>query len=140
MPGAFGNLSLEFLLSHPPEVYIGTAIGDRNSVTRTPTRVVLGAGVDAVTARASLVRATQRRGISHLSTFQQGRVHAIWHHFYTSPFNVVAVQVFAKWLHPELFADLDPQATLRTMYQRFQPIPLDGQYWISLAPDSAASR
>lgn len=140
VPGASGNLSLEFVLSHPPEVYIGTAIGDRNSVLRTPTRVVLGAGVDAAMARDSLVRATQRRGIAHLPTFQRGRVHAIWHHFYTSPFNVVALQVFAKWLHPELFADLDPQATLRTMYQRFQPIPLDGQYWVSLAPEPAVSR
>jgi iron complex transport system substrate-binding protein len=140
VPGASGNLSLEFLLSHPPEVYIGTAIGARDSVTRTPTRVVLGAGVDAATARDSLLRATHRRGIEHLPTFKQGRAHAIWHHFYTSPFNVVAVQVFAKWLHPELFADLDPQATLRTLYQRFQPIPLDGQYWTSLTPAPVAAR
>lgn len=135
VPGASGNLSLEYLLSHPPEVYIGTAIGARDSAARNPTRVVLGAGVDASTARDSLLRATRRRGIAHLPTFQQpGRVHAIWHHFYSSPFNVVAVQVFAKWLHPGLFADLDPQATLRMLYQRFQPVPLDGEYWTSLGP------
>lgn len=134
VPGAFGTLSLEYLLSHPPEVYIGTAIGARDSVARTPNLIVLGAGVDAATARASLLRATQRRGIGHLPTFGQGRVHAIWHHFYTSPFNVVAVQAMAKWLHPTLFADLDPQATLQMLYQRFQPVPLDGLYWVSLEP------
>lgn len=136
--GAFGHMSLEYLLSHPPDVYIGTAIGARDSVARTPARVVLGAGVDAATARDSLVRATQRRGIARLPTFQQpGRVHAIWHHFYASPFNVVAVQVFAQWLHPELFQDLNPRATLRALYQRFQPMPLDGEYWTSLAPPPA---
>jgi iron complex transport system substrate-binding protein len=59
-------------------------------------------------------------------------VHGIWHHFYTSPFNVVAVQAMAKWLHPALFADLDPRATLQMLYQRFQPVPLDGVYWVSL--------
>lgn len=132
VPGAFGTLSLEYLLSHPPEVYIGTAIGASDSVARTPNLIVLGAGVDVRTARDSLVRATQRRGIAHLPTFKQGRVHGIWHHFYTSPFNVVAVQAMAKWLHPALFADLDPQATLQMLYQRFQPVPLDGVYWVSL--------
>eukprot|EP01041_Mallomonas_annulata_P030625 gene30625-52800_t len=132
VPGAYGTLSLEYLLSHPPEVYIGTAIGASDSVARTPNLIVLGAGVDARTARDSLVRATQRRGIGHLPTFKQGRVYGIWHHFYTSPFNVVAVQAMAKWLHPALFADLDPQATLQMLYQRFQPVPLDGVYWVSL--------
>ena len=45
---------------------------------------------------------------------------------------MVAVQVFAKWLHPALFADLDPRATLQTMFTQFQPIPLTGVYWTSL--------
>jgi iron complex transport system substrate-binding protein len=133
VPGAFGTVSLEYLLSHPPEVYIGTAIGTRETALRMPNRVVLGAGVDAVTARESLLRATQRRGFAALPTLRQEKqVHAIWHHFYASPFNVVAVQVFAKWLHPGLFADLDPQKTLQTLYQRFQPVPLSGHYWTSL--------
>ena len=132
VPGAFGSISLEYLLSHPPEVYMGTAIGHKASASATPNRIVLGAGVDANTARDSLLRATQRPGIAHLATFKTGRVHGLWHHFYTSPFSVVAVQVMAKWLHPTLFADLDPQATLQGFYQRFQPVPLDGQYWTSL--------
>jgi len=45
---------------------------------------------------------------------------------------VVAVQAFARWLHPERFAKLDPNATLATLYQRFQPVPLTGTYWASL--------
>ena len=56
----------------------------------------------------------------------------IWHHFYNSPFNVVAVQVFAKWTNPKANARLDPEATLQAIYQRFQPVPLNGTYWISL--------
>ena len=63
---------------------------------------------------------------------QDGQAYAIWHHFYNSPFNVVAVQAMAKWFHPQLFADLDPRATMATLYTRFQPIPLDGTYWTRL--------
>ena len=63
---------------------------------------------------------------------KEGRAFAVWHHFYNSPFNVAAVQAFAKWMHPELFADLDPHATLQTFYTRFQPIPLNGVYWTGM--------
>lgn len=132
IPGAYGTLSLEYVLSHPPQVYIGTAIGAADSVARTPNTIVLGARVDAATAQASLRRVTQRRGVQHLATFKTARVHGIWHHFYTSPFHVAAVQAMARWLHPQLFADLDPRATLQRLYQRFQPVPLSGEYWVSL--------
>ena len=37
-----------------------------------------------------------------------------------------------KWLHPQRFADLDPEATLRTAYARFQPFALHGTYWIGV--------
>lgn len=132
VPGAHGMLSLEQLISRPPQVYVGTAIGSRETVARTPMRIVLGAGVDDATAQASLQRALQRKGISTLLAVREGRAYAVWHHFYNSPFNVVAVQAFAKWFHPELFADLDPQRTLAVLYQRFQPVPLEGLYWTSL--------
>ena len=60
------------------------------------------------------------------------QVHAIWHPFYDNPYYFIALQRVAKWLHPELFADLDPRATLQTMFTQFQPIPLTGVYWTSL--------
>ncbi|MBW8724496.1 MAG: ABC transporter substrate-binding protein, partial [Inquilinus limosus] len=40
----------------------------------------------------------------------------------------------AKWLHPDLFADLDPEATFRTLHERFLPIPYRPGYWVSLSP------
>ena len=108
-------------------------IGSMATAEKSPLRIVLGADATPEAARASLQRATQRKGIAQLQAVQQpGRAHAIWHHYYNSPFNVVAVQVFAKWLHPELFADLDPRATLQSMFTQFQPIPLTGVYWTSL--------
>ncbi|QEA13057.1 ABC transporter substrate-binding protein [Comamonas flocculans] len=132
--GEFGTLNPEFLIARQPDHYIGTGIGALATAQQTPLRIVLGADATPEAARESLARAVQRRGITPLQAVRQGRAHAIWHHYYNSPFNVVAVQVFAKWLHPELFADLDPRATLQTMYERFQPIPLQGVYWTSLTP------
>ena len=133
IPGEHGTLNPEFLIATQPRLYIGTGIGSMATAEKSPLRIVLGADATPEAARASLLRATQRKGIAQLQAVQQpGRAHAIWHHYYNSPFNVVAVQVFAKWLHPELFADLDPRATLQSMFTQFQPIPLTGVYWTSL--------
>ena len=40
----------------------------------------------------------------------------------------------AKWLHPGLFADLNPRQTLQEMHRQFQPFELQGEYWISAKP------
>lgn len=132
VPGEFGTLNPEFLIAKQPRFYIGTGIGSMATAEKSPLRIVLGAGATPEAAKASLARATQRRGINQLQAVKEGRAFAIWHHFYNSPFNVAAVQAFAKWLHPELFTDLDPQATLQTFYTRFQPIPLNGVYWTGM--------
>ena len=129
IPGEHGLLNLEYLLARQPAVYIGTAIGSSDSVGRSR-RIAAGAGVSREQAKESLTASLRRTDIARLEAVRAGRAYGIWHHFYTSPFNVVAVQVMAKWLYPERFADLDPRRTLEEMYRRFQPIPLDGEYWV----------
>lgn len=134
VPGVVGTVSLEYLLTHAPDVYIGTAIGNAASDAGAA-RIRLGAGVDATVARDSLARALSRPGIADLPAVKAGRAYAVWHHFYNSPLQIAAVQAMAKWLHPARFADLDPQATLRDMHERFLPVPYDGVYWIGLEPE-----
>lgn len=132
IPGHAGVLSLELLLSEPPDLYIASAVGSADSLAAGASYIALGPGVDAEPARASLQRQVGRGGLQHLQTVRDNQVHAIWHGFYNSPFNVVAVQVFAKWLYPQAFADLDPRQTLEHFYRQFQPVALHGHYWISL--------
>jgi iron complex transport system substrate-binding protein len=132
VPGHAGTVSLEFLLTDQPDLYIGTAIGGTGSDSANAQYIALGASVSQEAARASLARAAARSGIRDLDAIKNGRVFALWHHFYNSPFNVAAVQAIAKWQHPELFADLDPDGLLRKLFHRFQPFEQDGVYWVSL--------
>ncbi len=132
IPGAHGLLSLEYLLVSQPDIYMGTAIGGAGVTYPKPGRIVLGPGAGEDLARTSLALATARRGISDLTAVKSGRAHAIWHNFYNTPLNVAAVQAMAKWIHPNRFADLNPQKTLETLFEKFQPVPLDGAYWVSL--------
>lgn len=130
VPGEHGTLNPEYLLSRQPDFYIGTAIGSAQTLQSAPQRIALGAGATQEEAVRSLEHALQRQQIAPLRAVRERRAYAIWHHFYNSPFNVVAVQAMAKWLHPDLFADLDPRSTFDTMVRRFQPVPLQGVYWV----------
>lgn len=138
LPGAHGLLSLEYLLVNQPDVYMATAIGAAGVDYPKPGRIVLGPGAGEKMARASLALAASRRGISDLTAVATGRAHAIWHNFYNTPMNVAAVQAMAKWIHPDRFTDLDPRRTLETLFSRFLSVPLDGAYWVSLKPGTAA--
>lgn len=132
LPGAVGELSLEHVIATAPEVYIGSAIGAKGADSgANPKHIVLGAGVDAATAMASLEAALERRGFVDMPAVVDGRAHALWHHFYNSPLNVYALQKIAQWLHPDRFADLRPEQTLLRLLEGFRPVDLAGTYAVS---------
>ena len=71
-------------------------------------------------------------GFPELGAVRDRRVFAAWHHFYDSPYNVLAAEWFAKWLHPDLFRDVDPDATIADLHRRFLPVAPGGAFWTSL--------
>lgn len=70
--------------------------------------------------------------LANLSGVQKGRVDGLWNFFNAVPLNILAAEAFARWLRPELFADVDPQGTLTEINERFAAVPFRGSYWISL--------
>ncbi|WP_341987620.1 ABC transporter substrate-binding protein [Azorhizobium sp. AG788] len=125
-----GHLSLEYVLAADPAIYIATG-GPHLAGTG---GLVLGPEVPEAEAQASLRRVVARPGVAELQAVRTGQVHGLYHNLVNMPVNVLVAEALAKWLHPELFADLDPQATLAEMNARFLAIPLAGSYWIDLAP------
>jgi len=49
----------------------------------------------------------------------------------------VGVAYMAKWFHPELFEDLDPEAINKEYIERFQGIPYQGIYAYPLLPEGS---
>ncbi|PKR55215.1 ABC transporter substrate-binding protein [Thalassospira marina] len=128
IPGTHGTVTIEQLLVTQPDYYIATAIGAAN-VKDNGNRVILGAMATPDDAAKSLQHITGRTGMAQLSAIQNDHLFSIWHHFYNTPMNVAAVQQMAKWFHPDLFADLDPNQTLQTYFNQFQAVDLNGVYW-----------
>ncbi|WFU50932.1 ABC transporter substrate-binding protein [Sinorhizobium terangae] len=94
--------------------------------------VNVGRGAEPAAARERLAALMQRPGFTTLKAVKEGRVHAVWHQFYGAPYEFVPIQQFAKWFHPELFADIDPDRTFREFHETFLPIAYRPGYFVSL--------
>ena len=64
-----------------------------------------------------------RPELADVSAVKNGRVY-LWH-MYTSgmfPNDIITIAYIAKWLHPDLFEDLDPEAVHQEYLDRFSPL------------------
>ncbi|MGE0341134.1 MAG: ABC transporter substrate-binding protein [Xanthobacteraceae bacterium] len=129
LPGATGQINLEYVIQRNPEIYIAT--GGAHAITK---GLAIGTFVSEADARKALALIAGEKGISSLAAVANGRVYGLWHHFYNSPLNILAVEAFAKWFHPELFPDIDPDKTLAEINEKFLAVPFKGTYWVKLTP------
>ncbi|WP_245539078.1 ABC transporter substrate-binding protein [Saccharibacter floricola] len=127
LPGYLGEVSAEKLIALDPDILL--LDGTRGPVRSGP-GLKMGSQVTAEQAKASLNSLLEAPEISGLRAVQTGRTYGIWHTFYDSPFNILAVEVMAKWFYPELFPQLDPEADRRELQSRFTNLPVSGTYWI----------
>ncbi|KFC69351.1 Periplasmic binding protein precursor [Bosea sp. LC85] len=137
LPGTFGTANPETIIAMNPDVVIATG-GNWGALAPGGAWVGLGPGADLTEAKRKLANLAKRPAFAHTAAVTSGRVHAIWHQFYNNPYQFVAIQRIARWLHPELFADLDPEATLRELHERFLPLPYQPGYWVELGGEGGA--
>jgi iron complex transport system substrate-binding protein len=135
VPGSTGQISLEELIGSDPDIYVATG----GTHLEKNGGLVLGLGVAAEKAQASFAKLLARPGLAVLSAVREGRAFGIWHLFNDTPLHVVAIEVMAKWIHPDRFADIDPAQTLAEA-QVFSPIPLEGALWTGPLAAGAPAR
>lgn len=127
LPAQGGIVNAEFIVAADPDVYIATA-----SPGGTYSAFSIGPGVDPDEARETLARAVSSPFLVNLKAVKEGRVHGLWNFFNAVPLNILAAEAFAHWLRPDIFADVDPDQTLKEINERFAAVPFDGAYWISI--------
>jgi len=121
---AIGQVSLESVLKRNPDVYIATAVG--NGATA---GFALGIGVSDEQARRGFAALLRDRNESAIGAVERGQAFGLWHLFVHTPLHVVAAEVLAKWLHPDLFSDVDPARTMATINTRYLAAPVEGTLW-----------
>ncbi|QKJ87622.1 ABC transporter substrate-binding protein [Paramixta manurensis] len=129
VPAQGADISAELLIVARPDVYLmsGADWSQRGGPSQA---VPLGYEATRATTLPRLQALLQREGVSVLDVTHTHRVMAVYHQFYDSPFNVVALEAMAKLFHPQSFADVDPQADLEALYRDYVGIPYGGLFFI----------
>nr|WP_186363521.1 ABC transporter substrate-binding protein [Rhizobium sp. ACO-34A] len=131
IPGTFGTVNPEQIIASNPDQVIVTGANWELYVPG-GAWVGVGPGADKAKADEKLAALMKRPAFTGIKAVADNNVHAIWHQFYNSPYQFVAVQQMAKWLHPDLFGDLDPEATFKELHERFLPVAYHTGYFASL--------
>ena len=92
--------------------------------------VELGYQADEAAARESFGGPLRGPGMEQLTAPKEGDFFAVYHQFYDSPYNVFALEAFAKWLHPEEFGDLDPAKDFEDFHAEWMPIDYSGTFFL----------
>jgi iron complex transport system substrate-binding protein len=128
-----GTLSPEAVIKKNPQVIIATGANWSPDTPAKPGSFVpLGYDESPDHAQRQLATIVARQaGFDSISAVGDHRVYAVWHHFYDSPYNYLAIAWFAKWMHPDLFTDVDPTAMIQQLHSDFLPVPYNGTFWTS---------
>lgn len=131
IPGTFGVVNPEQIIAANPDQVIVTG-GSWEGYVPGGNWVGVGYGADEKEAHRKLLNLTKRPAFTGIKAVKTGDIHAIWHQFYNNPYQFVAIQQIAKWLHPDLFQDVKPEETFKELHARFLPLPYKSGYFVSL--------
>lgn len=129
VPPQGAEINPELLIMAQPDFYLLSGADWRQNGT--PSQAVpLGYNANRKLAMQRLNALLQRPLISVLPVVRNKKVLVLYHQFYDSPFNVIALEAMAKFFHPELFKDVDPQADLVALYKDYIGLPYKGLFFI----------
>ncbi|WP_275076231.1 ABC transporter substrate-binding protein [Providencia rettgeri] len=127
--GMGGEINEEQLIHSNPDYYLMTA-ADWDSTRKGSSSVPLGYTGDKAKSQARLTKLMERPKLRSLSAYQNKQVLALYQQYYDTPFNIIAVEAIAKFLHPNLFTELDPQADSDYLHKTFTALEGDGVFWV----------
>jgi iron complex transport system substrate-binding protein len=131
IPGTFGQLNPEqVIVANPDHVVVTSA--EWEAYVPGGRWIPLGPGSNRAEAERKLEWFATRPAYTGIKAKNNRAFHAIWHQFYNSPYDFVAIQRLAKWFHPDLFADLQPDETFKSFHDRFLPVSYRPGYWVSM--------
>ena len=124
-----GQMSPESVLVAQPDIYIMQTTGWLDKEGNPTSGIPLGyAPLDPEQIKKSTTKLMDRSWLKATNAYQSNNIYSIYMPFYNSPYNLVAIEYFAKWIHPALFKDLNPEQTFEEMNQRFAGRTLSGKF------------
>ena len=70
----------------------------------------------------------ERQWFPALSAYQHKKIYSIYMPLYNSPYNLTAIEFFAKWLYPQTFSTLNPEHSFIQMNKLFADEKVSGVF------------
>lgn len=77
---------------------------------------------------------TSRAGIDEIPALENSNVYHMNYYLAGGCSKMIGALSIAKWLYPERFEDIDPDAVMKTWLEDFQGVSYPGRYWTRLTP------
>ncbi|MDK8685061.1 ABC transporter substrate-binding protein [Corynebacterium pseudodiphtheriticum] len=128
--GESGALTPEKVLESDPDMIIATG-GDwsekKDDQGNPVGYAAVGYGIDESEAKASIAKLPEvQPGFESLRAVKDNQLHALWHQFYNSPFNYLALLQIAQWINPEAYEDIDVEQKWLDSQKKYSPISGEG--------------
>ena len=128
-----GDITPEKVIAEQPEKIIATGGSwvvkpDKN--IQVP-YVTLGYKGNEEQAKQTLEGLTATPGFDQLDAPKNKEMYGVWHQFYDSPFNFLALEQFGVWLQPDLFKDVDVTKHYQEAHEKYLPFPNSGVLFVS---------
>ena len=123
-----GQMSPETVITAQPDVYIMQTTGWINDKGQPTHGIPLGYTPNPTAIKIATSALMDRNWLQAVSAYQTKDVYSIYMPFYNSPYNLVAVEYFAKWIHPNVFKDLNPEQTFEEMNKQFGHRTISGDF------------
>lgn len=125
---SWGPLNPEYVISSKPDAIFLSA----SEWVSLPSSILLGFGVPEETTRKRAAPYLQRAGWQDFPAVKNGEVYVIYHGGNRTIYDYAYLRYMAKALYPDVFADVDPQAELKTYYDAYLPIKLDDTFMLKI--------
>ncbi len=122
----WGQINPEYLIKASPEV-----------IVIAEPKLPKTANIDSKSAyedsKKVLTQFAQRSGWNTITAVKNGRVYAVLDSFIIyNIYNFAAFEALAKWLYPNEFRNLNPEADLRDFYNRFLSVDTDSSWMVGI--------
>ncbi|OFS21770.1 ABC transporter substrate-binding protein [Corynebacterium sp. HMSC04H06] len=125
------TLTAEKMIEMQPENLIVTGGEWSDETDKTPDvrHVQLGYQSSPDKAQETLDGPLETPGLDLLEAPKNDKYFAVYHQFYDNPFNVFALEAFAKWLYPDKFEDMDAAKDFEDFHKDWLPFDYSGAFF-----------
>ncbi|OPY55092.1 MAG: Cobalamin-binding protein precursor [Methanosaeta sp. PtaU1.Bin112] len=120
LPGNVPEVDPEWIIEQNPEIMV------YHHIRQSESDAAIFSSLDELKERRDYV--ISQPGFDEIDAVKENRVFIIDSGIVTGPRQVIGFLHFAKWMHPQLFEDIDPEAIHKEMLKRFYDVEMVGSW------------